>query len=399
MNSETQKKSILILQRFNKKCNIIYKNLPTFTYEKKLVNYYDINSFIKSEKCNNDKNNKIREYIIGSIINDQIPNIYYNYSLRWHRMKENVYDYINMLLKNKNVIDVNNINCSHKGGRNNSYDFKITVNDSIDFNVELKFNVSNIMDSPQFVSPMKPSQYLSNSYEEYYYENYLTELSKLYHLELPNKTQYLNTIHSTEPKCVEKYIEKYYSGCEGSSRYTNNPSDINFYEDAKKYSKESIQNFIEMTELNINKLSEYLKNTQKYKVYMMYKDNKFWFEKINMDNYEIVNYIKKSKISSYIATTKTSDILNILIRWKNGNGIAFPAFQIKYTKIKTNAEIKIKTNAEIKINDKKIKTNGEIKINDKKIKMNDEIKINDKKIKMNNEIKINDKKIKMMRLK
>jgi hypothetical protein len=79
--------------------------------------------------------------------------------------------------------------------------------------------------------------------------------------------------------------------------------------------------------------------------------------------------------------------LNILLRWKNGNGIAFPAFQIKYVKIKMNddGEIKINDDDKIKTNDDvEIKTNDdvEIKINDDEIKINDdEIKTNDDEIK------------------
>ena len=153
-------------------------------------------------------------------------------------------------------------------------------------------------------------------------------------MEIPDKNKYLNTIHSTNPKCMEKYTEKYYNGCKESSKYTGNADDVQFYEDAKKYSKESIYNFIQMTDLNISKLIEYLKNTQKDKVYMMYENNTFCFEKINMDDYEIVNYVKNAKTSSYIATTKPGNELHILLRWKNGNGIAFPAFQIKLKEIK-----------------------------------------------------------------
>ena len=38
------------------------------------------------------------------------------------------------------------------------------------------------------------------------------------------------------------------------------------------------------------------------------------------------------KKSRYIAKTKTNGNLIILLRWKNGNGIAFPSFQISYHK-------------------------------------------------------------------
>jgi hypothetical protein len=120
----------------------------------------------------------------------------------------------------------------------------------------------------------------------------------------------------------------YYKGCKKSSKYSNNEYDIKFYEDAKRISKDSISSFIEQTELHIDKLSEYLKQTQKGKVYMLVKNNKFYIEHINIDDYEIKSYVKQPDKSLYIATTTTNHTLKILLRWKNGNGIAYPAFQI-----------------------------------------------------------------------
>ena len=103
---------------------------------------------------------------------------------------------------------------------------------------------------------------------------------------------------------------------------------INFYNDAKKFSNESIINFIEEHDLNISKLSDYLIKTQKDKVYMLFKNNTFYMEKINIDNYQLKTFVKESNKSSYIATTTNGNRIKILLRWKNGNGIAFPAFQI-----------------------------------------------------------------------
>jgi hypothetical protein len=300
--------------------NELKEEFQEFIYEKDnnnvVINYTDIDSFIKSKKIDNDKNNKLRENIIGSIINNKVPDYYYENSIKWKNMRDEIHEYILKLAENNEIISIENVSCSHKGGRGNHYDFIIILNKINKFKVELKFNCSNISDAPQFVSPMKPSQYLSNSYEDYYYDNYLTKLSELYNLEIPDKITYLKEIHSNEPKCMMAYKEKY-------------KNEEKFYIDANKFSKESIYNFIQMSELNIKKLSEYLLLSQSDKFYMMYTDDeKFKFQKINPNNYKIVNYIKNPKLSRYEAITETGIKLKILLRWKNGNGIAFPAFQI-----------------------------------------------------------------------
>jgi hypothetical protein len=164
---------------------------------------------------------------------------------------------------------------------------------------------------------MKPSKYLSASFEDYIYNNYLISLLNKYNLNIPNKKYYDKEIHSNNPKCLNEIQEKYYRGCLSSSKYSGNIEDIEFYKEANKYSQESIIEFIKNTELDIIKLSDYLKKTQ---------ENKIYKETIDNDNFEIVSYEKRKNY--YLALTKTGIYLKILLRWKNGNLIAFPAFQI-----------------------------------------------------------------------
>ena len=61
---------------------------------------------------------------------------------------------------------------------------------------------------------------------------------------------------------------------------------------------------------------------------MLYKNERFYLETINTDNYIITEITKEPKKYRYIAKTKSDINLKILLRWKNGNGIAFPSFQI-----------------------------------------------------------------------
>jgi len=321
------KYDLLKIQTFIKKCNFIYQHLENVIYKKAIINYNDINTFNVSSKCNNDNNNKIREVIICSIINNKVPYDYYKYSFTWRKLKKETYKYIDKLCTDNNII-IKTQKCIIKAGRSNHYDFKIIINDINEFNVELKFNAECIKETPQFISPMKPSKYLEYSYEEYYYDNYIKKLSNEYGLILPCRKEYINKIHSTSPLCVNEYQKKYYKGSIKSTKYTALKEDIDFYEESKKISKDSIISFINLYSINIKMLSEYLLETQKNKYYMFYKNNKIYFETVNQDNYIITSYIKDPEKQRYLATTKSGNILKILLRWKNGNGIAFPAFQI-----------------------------------------------------------------------
>jgi len=303
-------------------------NLPCINYQIKnqifKIIYSDINAFVISDKKYNDKNNKTRENIIGAVINNKIPIEYYKYSRRWNNLKKNIESYIYDLIGYNNI---NNIVLIHRGGRKYNYDFTIIVN-NIEYNVELKFNAENIDDTPQIVSPVKTSKYLSRSYEEYYYDNYLPKLISPNNIKYPNRSRYITEIHGNKPKCMEYFQNIYYQGCSKSSKYTGDKNSIEFYNLSNSIDKISRENFINITELNINALSTYLKETQKNKIYMLYKNNKFHKQIVNINDYELVRYEKYPEKFKYVAYSASGKQIDILLRWKNGNGIAFPAFQI-----------------------------------------------------------------------
>lgn len=311
----------MIFKKYLNKLN----NLQGFCYNKKMLIYKDINAFIVSSKKDNDENNKIRENIIGAIINNKIPSEYYKYSRRWANLKYNIEKYIYDLIGVHN--NINSIALIHRGGRKYNYDFTIIVN-NIEYNIELKFNAENINDAPQFVSPVKTNKYLSRSYEEYYYDNYLCKLISADDNKYPDRNVYLKEIHGNKPKCMKYFQDIYYQGCNKSSQYTGNKDSIDFYNLSNSLDKISRENFINITDLNIVALTEYLKETQENKIYMLYKNNKFHKQIVNISDYELVRWEKYPDKFKYIAYSASGKQIDILLRWKNGNGIAFPAFQI-----------------------------------------------------------------------
>jgi hypothetical protein len=83
------------------------------------------------------------------------------------------------------------------------------------------------------------------------------------------------------------------------------------------------------TVLNIDLLNEYLISSQNAKIYMLYKNGKFHKQIVDPRKYTIVSYIVcKNKKNKFVAKTQEGKDIKILLRWKNGNGVAFPAFQI-----------------------------------------------------------------------
>ena len=123
--------------------------------------------------------------------------------------------------------------------------------------------------------------------------------------------------------------EKYYKGSSGSKgRFTGLEEDIKFYKLCIKTSKESLFNYFNICELDHKTLNKYLIKKQKGKEYMLYKGGKIYHEVHTQDDYTIdpETIIKKSP--NFRCNTVSGKKMKILFRWKNGNGIAFPAFQI-----------------------------------------------------------------------
>jgi hypothetical protein len=297
-----------------------------------------------SGRGQNDKNNKMRETIIGAIINDCVPAAYYH-TERWRALKIAVDGFLHECAGDR----YSRAECIHAAGRGHNYDFTVqffthdntgvtTTTTTTTTNVEFKFNAAKVSDAPQFVSPMKPSQYLSASYEEYFYDKYLMIIAAAgASSTIPNRADWLKQIHNNSPVCVKELQDKYYAGCANSSQFTNAADDIAFYELCKKVSTESIRAFISEHELDIVKLTQYLRDSQDGKTYMLFQPAVaaasasapvITLQRVDPADYNIVSCVKNPAKSRYECETQSGKKINVLLRWKNGNGIAFPAFQI-----------------------------------------------------------------------
>lgn len=280
-------------------------------------------------RSNNDSNNKFREAVIKNM--HLIDEDYYNdheYGDEWINFVNNFHNAIKLICPAYNSYKI-----EQKAGRKYNYDFLFSFYDEYiksicESKIEFKYNATTISDSPQFVSPMNPSKYLSQSFEEYHYDKYLKQFLEENGLPVPERNEYINTVGSDSPNCLKKAQELYYKGAKGSSRYTGEKSAVEFYNKCKKMSKESIINFINETDLNIEALTQYLIASQDNKIYLLYKNGTFNIQTTNNDDYIIESYTKNPNKFIYEAITKTGKKLKILLRWKNGNGIAYPAFQI-----------------------------------------------------------------------
>jgi hypothetical protein len=281
-------------------------------YNNKII-FNDIYVFEYKDKSKNDIYNKKRELIIACIINNIIPEQYYKFSL-WYNLKTQIDSYIKFLCNIKGITIIYNIHCIIKAGRKNNNDIDISIN-YIVFKIEFKYGASCVNETPQFSSPMNPSKYLNINFEAWFYDNYLHKISEFGNLDIPSKNIYCKTINKNEVKCMKKYKLKY-------------DNDIQFNKYCKKIDKEAIENFITISDIDESKLTNYLLETQKDKHYMCYDNETIYYDNLNTDLYKLSSIVKKEK-TNYIYKTENGMKLEIKLRFKNGCGLQFPAFQIK----------------------------------------------------------------------
>ena len=279
-------------------------------------------------KDKNDINNKLRENIIKKIINTDIPDKYYKYSLQWFTLRENINNFIDKIVENEkiNLGKYRSIECKIKAGRKFNYDFDIVYNfkDNIEVikKVEFKCGASKIADCPQFISL---SSKFNTKYAEYFYDNYIDQISKLYGTDIKiSKEDYLKNLFQTSYKKHKWFLYIY----ENEEKYI---------EEKKELVNKSIDEYLNSIKdtINLEQLTNKLIETQSQKLYMCYDviKNKIVLDSITDDELTItkVKELKKNKeglVNTIICSTKSKTTINMLLRWRNHSGILNPAWQI-----------------------------------------------------------------------
>jgi hypothetical protein len=196
----------------------------------------DIDLFYESQSKNcNDESNKKREHIIKQLSQgNPYPN-----NDKWAILSEQFTIYLNKLKdligeKSHQIVHKHSIKI--KGGRGYHYDFLITFynasNNSLgEYKIEFKNNACNINDCPQYVSPMKGSQYFdcNQTYEDMFYSEFLPLIGLFIGRPIPDKDLYMKQIHGNKPECMAQFQETYYKGSKQSSKFTGLDEDIDNY--------------------------------------------------------------------------------------------------------------------------------------------------------------------------
>lgn len=261
--------------------------------------------YCKNLRGENGKINNMREKIIVSVLNGEIPVGYYR-DRRWGELYRLVMRYMEDVCESCDVVAV------LRGGRKYNYDIEL-LSDGKNVRVEFKYNVKNIRSLPQILQVNKLGDYIESDigFVDTYYENYLVPFLKSENLMVPEFNVWSKEVFHTKPECMSQVRELY-------------DNDTGFKNKLKCVSEKCIQDWIELSELNKKSLNDKLRE-QIGKMYMMYKDGVLYREYLYEEDLCIISTTKGK--NEFIGITKNKRI-RCMLRWKNRIGIGNPALQI-----------------------------------------------------------------------
>jgi hypothetical protein len=289
------------------------------TYGKVLIKSGDISVFTTgNSRSANDSANKKREVIIYLLLKHRIPEAWFA-NQEWTKLRDNLYDYINGLYEDPRIVKVQFF---YRAGRNYNYDFELRYfaeNFELlkTIKLEYKHNCSKLNSYPQFLSSAANSFVLGQCYAQYFYENYIGQIAELYNIPPPNKKEYMKFVYNSSYDKHEFFQEL-------------KEKEDEHIEDKKKIVKESIKQFLLLSNrIDVDKLKKKLKDSQTEKVFMLYKNGKFYRDEITQEEITITTFsgIKNGNTLVFNTQNKKTQI-KILLRWKNHAGILYPAWQI-----------------------------------------------------------------------
>lgn len=277
-----------------------------------------------SSRKRNDVYNKVREEILV-----QLPTLVAKYGnndtdtgMRWkdlHAAWQNI-------ISNLTLHKFDSFNVVKKAGRQHNYDFLVTYYDKDgkkldDKKVEFKNNAMSIASLPQILQlyEQKVSIIPAESYTRFYYDNYLNDIigdNDELKANKPRWTEYSKHINSTTPPSEFFKILK---------RVNNSR--------IRDITKQSIKDYIKRykDKVDLKELSRLIASSQRDKVYIMWKDGRFYVDQISNDGLAMKSVEDDIKNGhTFIVRSKDNEVIYyITLRWQNTIGVLNPTYQIK----------------------------------------------------------------------
>ena len=282
--------------------------------------------FITSTRDKNDAANTERENILLTLSNESFPKEYFEdaeFGNYWTLLNNEWNELQKRIAEESNVPPYTSIKIKKRAGRHFKYDFDfLYYNGSTcvaNRKIEFKNGGTNICSQPQFLSLPAKIPLFHESYDIFWYNNYLDK--------------YMDCDSGiTEPKpSLEQYKKKVTSTKYNISQFFAQLKEREefFKEEKNDVVNESITDYLTKhgEELDINAFSEKVKSTQTDKIYILWSNGKFHTDKF-LDSEMSDMSFHSIKKGNTLQIKSGNTIYGLLLRWRNHKGILNPAWQI-----------------------------------------------------------------------
>lgn len=272
---------------------------------------YDIDIFFKKyKKSENDIYNKKREDILFYLLSNTCNKKFQDN--KWNILNDKLIKIINKITNNKNF------KITKKGGRRSNYDFLLECDDLKTIYLEFKFNCKKIINIPQFLN-IHCHHFTNINYYEYFYDNFLNDICKIYNLSIIEKNIYIKNIYNINYSCEPFFLSLY---------NFDKIKDDKFYQ-KQIIVKNSIKHFLNLCKININELNKKLLE-QNNKIFLLWdlKSQEFYDDSFNSNDIKISSFKEIKNNNTLVFNTFSNKKIHMLLRWKNHQGILNPSWQI-----------------------------------------------------------------------
>lgn len=283
-------------------------------------------------RASNDSNNKVREQLLSELLTDSVSGFLADptYGPAWTKLRADWLGALTSLAERCAVGPFSTVSVKQAGGRGMNYDFAasfMTAGGPVIIKVEFKYGGRRVDALPQFFNAGANKPFHPTAYAAYFYEHYLDRVMALYELnpELkPTLADYLKFVYQNEYKKLPLFQALY--DAEAAEAGSERPK----YKAKAALVHESIRAYLAAVAdaTDLAALTAEFQRSQTDKHYLLYSDGEFHYDAIRPEELVAASVVgvrgDSLIIQSGCATTQHA----MLLRWKNHNGILFPAWQI-----------------------------------------------------------------------
>jgi hypothetical protein len=279
----------------------------------------------------NDANNTLRETILSQMMLPPTPQVAafmaaelpLSHTAQWRHIYNEWHAALKRVAARCEVPDPTAMTVRHKGGRASRSDFEVEFEDAAGrkqcASIEFKFNAV-----PQFINLPASKPLHALAYARFYYDKYLDKVMDMYH------------IPATEKPAYDVYVRHLYG-----SDYSKHPlfAKLKAAEDAAANKvapqtpivKESIAEYLVRVAdtTDCDALTREFKS-QIQKHFLIYKNGTFHHDMYSEDELTVRRVVRVANNNTLVTESmKDGTFHHLLLRWKNHQGILYPAWQIK----------------------------------------------------------------------